>query len=63
MQNKIDKENLYSEIEKWPDQLVEGLNISKGVKADGKFRSITVSGMGGSAWPANILRMYVNDLF
>lgn len=63
MQNKIDKENLYSDIENWPDQLVEGLEISKGVKADGRFQSITVSGMGGSAWPANILRIYINDLF
>jgi glucose/mannose-6-phosphate isomerase len=61
--SEIDKENLYSDIEKWPDQLVEGLEISKGVKADGNFQSITVSGMGGSAWPANILRIYLNDLF
>lgn len=63
MQNKIDKENLYGVIEKMPEQLVEGLEIAKDVKVEGDFKSITISGMGGSALPANILRIYLNDLF
>lgn len=59
----IDKENLYSVIEKMPEQLVEGLEIARGVKVGGNFKSITISGMGGSALPANLLRIYLNDLF
>jgi glucose/mannose-6-phosphate isomerase len=63
MQNKIDKENLYSVIEKMPQQLVDGLGIAKDVKVEGKFKSVTISGMGGSALPANLLRIYLNHLF
>lgn len=63
MQNEIDKENLYGVIEKMPQQLAEGLEIAKDVKVDGKFSSIMISGMGGSSLPANLLRIYLNDLF
>lgn len=63
MQNKIDKENLYQVIEGIPDQLVEGLEIAKNVKIEGKFKSIMISGMGGSALPGNLLRIYLHDLF
>ncbi len=61
--SEIDKENLYGVIEKMPEQLVKGLEIAEGVKAEGKFKSVTISGMGGSALPANLLRIYLNDLF
>ena len=60
---KIDKENLYEIIEKMSDQLVAGLEIAKDVKVEGQFKSVTISGMGGSALPANLLRIYLNDIF
>src|SRR4030042_4500405 len=59
----IDKENLYQVIEDIPDQLIEGLEVAKDVKVDGKFKSIMISGMGGSALPGNLLRIYLHDLF
>src|SRR4030042_3884866 len=59
----IDKENLYQVIEDIPDQLIEGLEVAKDVKVDGKFKSIEISGMGGSALPGNLLRIYLHDLF
>jgi len=64
-QNKkdIDKSNLYKVIENIPNQLVEGLEIAKDIKIKGKFKSIVISGMGGSALPANLLRIYLHDLF
>ena len=49
----IDKENLYEVIQNIPDQLVEGLEIAKDVKVEGKFKAIEISGMGGSALPGN----------
>ena len=52
MLNKIDKENLYDVIKNIPDQLLTGLEIAKNVKVEGKFKSIMISGMGGSALPA-----------
>lgn len=63
MHSEIDKENLYSVIKNIPDQLVQGLELAKDVKVDGQFKAIEISGMGGSCWPANILRIYLHDLF
>jgi len=63
MQNKIDKENLYDVIKNIPDQLTAGLDLAKDVKIEGRFKAIEISGMGGSCWPANILRIYLHDLF
>jgi glucose/mannose-6-phosphate isomerase len=60
---KIDKENLYQVIKNIPDQLTEGLEIAKNVKIEGKFKAIEISGMGGSALPGNLLRIYLHDLF
>lgn len=63
MQNKIDKENLAGVIKNIPDQLLVGLDLAKDVKAEGKFKAIEISGMGGSALPGNLLRIYLHDLF
>src|SRR4030042_1277395 len=63
MQKKIDKENLYDVIKNIPDQLLTGLEIAKDVKIEGKFKAVEISGMGGSALPGNLLRIYLHDLF
>ena len=63
MQNNTDKENLYDVIQNIPNQLIEGLEIARDVKVEGKFKSIMISGMGGSALPGNLLRIYLHDLF
>jgi len=63
MQNKIDKENLYDVIKNIPDQLTMGLDLAKDVKVEGTFKAIEISGMGGSSLPANLLRIYLSDLF
>ncbi|MDD3486915.1 MAG: bifunctional phosphoglucose/phosphomannose isomerase [Candidatus Moranbacteria bacterium] len=63
MNTNIDKENLYDVIKNIPNQLVAGLDLARDVKIDGDFKSIVVSGMGGSALPANLLRIYLHDLF
>src|SRR4030043_563218 len=60
---EIDKENLYDVIKNIPDQLITGLDLAKDVKIDGKFKAIEISGMGGSAFPGNLLRIYLGDLF
>jgi glucose/mannose-6-phosphate isomerase len=63
MQNKIDKENLYEVIKNIPNQLIKGLEIARNVKVEGKFKAVEISGMGGSALPGNLLRIYLHDLF
>lgn len=60
--SSIDKSNLRQVIIDFPDQFKEGINLGKNIKLEGKFDSITVSGMGGSALPANLFKIYSNNL-
>lgn len=63
MLHPLDTYNLRQAILDSPKQLAVGFELAKGIKVPGTFRSIMVSGMGGSALPANLLRIYLNDLF
>jgi len=47
-----------------PDQFSEGVRLAEGVRfpAHDGLRSIMISGMGGSALPGNIFRIYLSDL-
>lgn len=58
----IDKSNLRQVIIDFPDQFAVGLKIAKNIKLKGKFNSVTVSGMGGSALPIDLFRIYSNNL-
>lgn len=60
---KIDRYNLRKVILDEASQIMEGLKLAEGTKIPGKFKSITISGMGGSALPGNILRIFVNNTF
>lgn len=59
----IDKSNFKQFILDVPKSFEIGLSIAKDVKVEGEFENVTVSGMGGSALPANLLRVYYNSLF
>lgn len=45
-----------------PTQFEEGFKLAKDIKIPGEFKQITISGMGGSALPGNLLRVYLSDL-
>ncbi|HFC76705.1 MAG TPA: bifunctional phosphoglucose/phosphomannose isomerase [Candidatus Moranbacteria bacterium] len=59
--NKLDKYNLRKVILDEYSQIKEGLNIAKDLKINGNFKSITISGMGGSALPADVLKVLVSE--
>ena len=61
--NNLDKSNFRQFILDTPSQFEVGINLIKNAKIEGSFNSVTVSGMGGSALPANLLRTYCNSLF
>jgi len=61
--NTADPSNFRQFILDAPKQFGEAFNLAKNVNVEGNFSSITISGMGGSALPGNLLRTYVNDLF
>lgn len=60
---KIDLSNFRQCILDEPKQFKESFELAKNIKVGGNFSSVTISGMGGSALPANLLRVYCNDLF
>ena len=62
MHNSIDKSNLRQVILNTPKQFEEGFKIAKTTKVDGQFYKVVISGMGGSALPANLLRTYCNSI-
>jgi len=62
MNNNVDKSDLRKVILSTADQFIEGLELAKNIKIEGEFQSITISGMGGSALPGNVLRVFVNNV-
>ncbi|PIR73877.1 MAG: bifunctional phosphoglucose/phosphomannose isomerase [Candidatus Moranbacteria bacterium CG10_big_fil_rev_8_21_14_0_10_35_21] len=63
MDQKIDQENMRQVILDSPSQLTQGLALAKDIKIPSNFNSIVISGMGGSALPGDILKIYLDDLF
>lgn len=62
MTHPLDVSNLRQMILDGPDQLRTGFEIAKDIKVKGDFRSIEISGMGGSALPGNLFRVYLSEL-
>ena len=64
MLNEQDPSDFRQMILSSPDQFAEGFRRAEGIKfpAHPGFTSIEISGMGGSALPGNILRLYLADL-
>ncbi len=63
MTHPLDISNLRQMILESPKQFATGFELAKGIKVSGTFHSIMISGMGGSALPGNLFRIYLNDLF
>ena len=58
----LDTYNFRQMIIDSPDQFAAGFEIAKDIKIEGDFKSIMISGMGGSALPGNLFRVYLSDL-
>lgn len=59
----VDKYNLKKVIQEEYKQIQEGLSLTGNIKFDQKFDSIMISGMGGSALPGNVLRIFINSTY
>lgn len=59
----LDRSNLRQMILESPKQFKVGFELARGIKLPGDLKEVTISGVGGSALPGNILRIYLNDLF
>lgn len=58
--NPKDPSNFRQFIIDTPSQFKVGMEIAKNAKVEGDFESLTVSGMGGSALPVNLLQAFIN---
>lgn len=62
MSNPKDPSDLRRVLLESPNQFKAGFELAKDAKVDGDFDKIMISGMGGSALPGNLLRIYLQDL-
>ena len=60
---RVDPFNFRQFITDFPNQFETGLSLAKGIKLEGNFNKLVVSGMGGSALPVNLLQTYLYDYF
>jgi glucose/mannose-6-phosphate isomerase len=60
--NPLDTYNFRQMIIESPGQFAVGFEIAKDARVEGDFRSVMISGMGGSALPGNLFRVYLSDL-
>lgn len=60
--NPKDPSNFRQFIIDTPSQFKVGMEIAKEAKVEGNYESVTVSGMGGSALPVNLLQAFINSL-
>ncbi len=58
-----DPSNFRQMIFESPDQFRIGFELGKNLLISGRYDSIEISGMGGSALPGNLLRTYLGDLY
>lgn len=61
MKKNIDKENLRQVILDFPKQFEIGFELAKDIKLGTNFKSICISGMGGSSLPNDVLNTYIKN--
>jgi glucose/mannose-6-phosphate isomerase len=62
MNHPVDTSNFRQMLLAGPDQFRIGMDLARNVRVEGDFEAVEISGMGGSALPANFLRVYLSDL-
>lgn len=58
----LDTYNFRQMILDSPDQFLAGFQMADSIKVPGSFSKVMISGMGGSALPGNLFRVYLGDL-
>lgn len=57
----IDKSNMRESIANLPKQFKKAIGLCQDVKVQGNINKIVISGMGGSAFPGDILKLYLEQ--
>jgi glucose/mannose-6-phosphate isomerase len=53
--------NMYQIIKDFPYQFAEGIRFAEGVRAKRSVNQVVISGMGGSAFPGDIVKAYLGE--
>lgn len=61
--SSLDKSNLRQVIINFPKQFERGFELAREIKITGDFKSLAVSGMGGSSLPVDVLQIYLKSLY
>ncbi|HEX7586188.1 MAG TPA: bifunctional phosphoglucose/phosphomannose isomerase [Patescibacteria group bacterium] len=61
--SSLDKSNLRQVIIDSPKQFEQGFQLAKDIKIRGDFKTLVVSGMGGSSLPVDVLKIYLKSLY
>jgi len=59
---KVDKQDMYSQIKKFGEQLVQAYKMSQTINLKAKYNQIYIAGMGGSAIAAFLAKEYAESL-
>jgi glucose/mannose-6-phosphate isomerase len=59
---ELDRSNLRQVILDSRQQLLKGIELAENIKVSGSFSRLVISGMGGSALPGELLKMYLSQL-
>jgi glucose/mannose-6-phosphate isomerase len=62
MPSSLDRSNFHAMLLETPQQFAAGLSIARDIRVPGTYRSVMISGMGGSALPGDLFRTYLRDL-
>lgn len=62
LNQEVDRSNMRQSIVNFPGQFKRALPLCQGMGIDGKVDKVVISGMGGSAFPGDILKLYLPDL-
>jgi glucose/mannose-6-phosphate isomerase len=56
-----DKQNMYQIIKDFPQQFAKGIKYAQGVKAQLSTNRVVIAGMGGSAFPGDIVKLCLGE--
>ncbi|MBN2423285.1 bifunctional phosphoglucose/phosphomannose isomerase [Candidatus Woesearchaeota archaeon] len=64
MDDKVlaDKSNMHEILERFPKMIKEAMELGKDIKIEADIKNIFITGMGGSAYPGDLLKCYLDDI-
>ncbi|MFH1583718.1 MAG: bifunctional phosphoglucose/phosphomannose isomerase, partial [Actinomycetota bacterium] len=59
--NEVDKSNMGLLLDRVPDMIKDAMNLGNEIEIIGNVNNVVISGMGGSAFPGDLLKSFMGD--